>query len=78
MTSEPAEYHEAVADLEAAYKVGVRAFAEWFAREWKMTREEWLKAYQEPPPSDDWFTGQNAGVESVTGALESFFDEYHS
>jgi hypothetical protein len=76
-SSESAEYQGAVQDLETAYKAGVRAFAEWFAREWLMTRDEWVKSYAEPPPSDEWFKGQNAGVLSVIGALDSFFGDFH-
>ena len=77
MSDESAEYQEAILDIEVAYKAGVRAFAEWFAREWVVTREQWLKDYDSKPPSDEWIKGHNAGVQSVTGALESFFGDFH-
>ena len=77
MSDESAEYQGAVQDLEIAYKDGVKAFAQWFAREWLMTREMWIKSYQEPPPSDEWFKGHNAGVEGVMVALDTFFGDFH-
>jgi hypothetical protein len=73
-----AEYQDAVAALEESYKAGVRAFAEWFAKEWTLTPEQWAKAYADPPPGGpDWFKGHNAGVESVLLALDSFFGDFH-
>jgi len=77
VSHEPDEYHSAIFDLEETYRQGVRAFAKWFSETWTMTREEWIKAFDDPPPSDDYFKGFNAGVESVSGALDQFLDEFH-
>lgn len=72
-----AEYQQALTDLEDNFKSGIRAFAEWFAKEWVTSPEQWRKAFEEPVPSDDWFRGHNTGVEGVLMALDTFFDEYH-
>lgn len=77
MSDQSNEYLAAVQDLEGAYKAGVRAFAEWFAREWLMSREDWIKCYEEPPPSEEWFKGHNVGVEAVIDALDTFFGDFH-
>lgn len=71
------EYGSAVEGLEVAYKAGLRAFAKWFATEWQLTREEWVKAYAEPPPSDEWFRGHNAGVEAVLMGCDHFLGDFH-
>ena len=77
MSEEAAEYQAAVQELEVSYKAGVRAFAEWFAKEWTITRDQWGNQYESKPPSDEWFKGHNAGVESVILALDSFFGDFH-
>lgn len=71
------EYQAAVAAIEEAHKTALRAFAEWFAREWKITREQWRKNFADPLPEGDWFDGYNAGVESVKGALDAFLGDHH-
>jgi hypothetical protein len=71
------EFNFALGSLEEALKAGIRSFAQWYAKEWSMTREEWIKAYAEPPPEGDWFEGHNAGVKSVEMACEHFLDEYN-
>lgn len=79
MADEVAEFHTAVADLEAAYRRGIRAFAEWYAREWKMTLETWKHDIaDEPPGGPEWFEGHNAGVDSVIMGCEVFLDDYLS
>jgi hypothetical protein len=77
MGDNDAEYLSHIADLEVAYKGGVRAFAAWFMEYWKISREQWIKDYAEEPPSDEYIKGFNAGVESVDIALDQFFDEFH-
>ena len=42
MNNEVAEFQQALTDLEVAFKQGIRAFAEWFEREWQHDdREHW-------------------------------------
>lgn len=71
-----AEFQDALGSLETALAAGIRSFAAWYAKEWKMTREQWLKEYREPPPEGDWFEGHNAGVEGIQTACDQFLDEY--
>jgi hypothetical protein len=72
-----AEYQNAFSEIEDAHKRSIKAFASWFAKNWKITREEWVEAYAEAAPSDEWFNGHNAGVESIDVALDSFFGDFH-
>lgn len=64
--------------LEQALRDSLRAFAEWYAREWpfRETEAEWRKTYAEPYPGDEWVKAYNAGVEAVLGALDAFLDEH--
>jgi hypothetical protein len=72
-----AEFENAREAMELALRSGIKAFAEWMAKEWVMTREEWIKSFAEPPPPDgDHFASYNAGVESVLSAYQHFIDEY--
>ena len=77
MSDESAEYQAAVRALQDNYKAGIRAFAEWFAKNWQISPEEWAKSFGEPLPAEAWLKGYNAGVESVLGALDSFLGDYH-
>lgn len=72
-----AEFEHAIASLEVALRAGIKSFAEWYAKEWQMTREQWLKEYAELPPEGDWFDGHNTGVDGVRVACEHFLDEYN-
>lgn len=72
---ENTEFQCTLHDIEQSYRAALLAFAQWFAREWKITREEWVESHEGAPPSDDWFAGQNVGVESVLAALNMFLDE---
>ena len=76
MRNEAAEFQNAVDALERSYRDGLRAFAEWFAKEWQLTPEGWRKAFADPVPSEEWFEGYAAGVESVGPALDTFIDEH--
>jgi hypothetical protein len=76
MSNEAAEFQNAVDAIERSYRQGLRAFAEWFAKEWQLTPEGWRKAFADPVPSEDWFDGYNAGVESARTALDTFIDEH--
>lgn len=77
MMEPSAEYQAAVADAQDAVGRAVRAFAAYFAAEWQMSRDEWLKAYADPLPKGDWFDGYNAGVESALAAADSFLGDFH-
>ena len=74
--NEAAEFQTAVEALERSYRQGLKAFAEWFAKEWQMTPEQWCEAFADPVPSEKWFEGYNAGVESARTALDIFIDEH--
>lgn len=78
MDEEAAEYQEAIADLEDCFRRGIRAFAAWYAAEWKLTAEQWAREFSEPPPGgDEWFAGHNAGVDAINIAVDAFLDENH-
>lgn len=77
MRDPAAEYQSAVAGIEEAHKEALRAFADWFAKEWQSSREQWQKEFAEPAPKGDWFDGWNAGVASVTDALDVFLGDFH-
>ena len=70
------EFEAAREAMEIALRNGIKAFAAWMAENWKMTREEWCKAFADRPPEGDYFEGYNAGVESVMTACQHFIDEY--
>lgn len=70
-----AEYETALAKLHEAHTDGVRAFAKWFAEHWQQTREEWIRESAAAPPSQAWFDGRKAGVESAVDAVEFYFGE---
>jgi len=76
MINEAAEFQTAVDALERSYREGLKAFADWFAKEWQMTPEQWREAFADPAPSKMWFEGYNAGVESARTALDIFIDEH--
>lgn len=77
MADEVAEFHEAVADLEDAYRRGIRSFAKWFVASWKITPEQWRHDFAgELPGGEEWFAGHNAGVEGALVAVDHFLDEY--
>lgn len=76
MSAEAEEYREAVAGIEESYKAGLRAFAKWFAANWKTSREQWQREGGEIPKGD-WFEGYNAGVTSVEAGVDLFLDEFH-
>ena len=69
------EFEGAIELLDEALRRGIKQFATWMAKDWKMSREEWIKSFDEPPPDGDYFAGYNAGVESVIFACEHFLDE---
>ena len=71
------EYQSAISDLNECCRAGVRAFAKYYAKEWQISREQWLKSYAEPCPSDEYLKGFNAGCEAVEAACDSFLGEYH-
>ncbi len=77
MSEHPA-FHAAQDVLLTAYTEGLKAFAEWYAREWpfKETEEEWRRTYAEPYPGEEWVKAYNAGVASVLGALDCFLDDH--
>lgn len=75
--AEVAEFRAALTTVEEAYRAGLRAFAKWLAANWTMTRKEWRGSFEEPPPSDDWFAGYQAGLEAADAALDVFLDEIH-
>lgn len=66
---------EALQQIEEAYREGIRAFAQWFAKNWQQSREEWIREISEEPPSQEWFDGRAAGVESAVDAVEFYFGE---
>ena len=76
MSNEAAEFQNAVDAIERSYREGLRAFADWFAKEWQLTPEGWRKAFADPVPSKEWFEGYAAGVESAGAALDTFIDEH--
>ncbi len=69
------EFQSGLEKIEDSYRIGIRAFAEWFAESWKISREEWERDYVEKAPSEEWFSGHNAGVEGVLMAADAFLDE---
>lgn len=71
------EYDSALFEIEEAYRQALRAFAKYFRETWKATPAEWEKAFEGPVPSDDWFSGFNAGVDSIDGALDTFLEEFY-
>ena len=76
--TEAAEFQQAVNELEESLKNGLKAFAQWFEREWQHKgREEWEKSYSEPYPGDEYIEGYNAGVRSVRIALDCFLDDLY-
>lgn len=70
------EYNQALTDLEHNLKAGIRAFAQWFAREWQMDAKAWARDFDAPVPSDDWFNGHNTGVESALLAVDTFLNDH--
>lgn len=74
--TENAAYETALDSIAAAYRDALRAFADFFEREWQHgCREKWEESYAEPYPGDEWRDGYNAGVRSVGIALDLFLDE---
>ena len=71
------EYQQAITDMNETFKSGVKAFAKWFAASWKISHDEWVKSYEEPPPSAEYIKGYNAGVESIEAAVDSFLGDHH-
>jgi hypothetical protein len=69
------EFEDALGLVDQGLRNGIKHFAIWFSKNWLMTREEWIKAYDAPLPDGDYFDGFNAGVESVLMACETFLDE---
>lgn len=78
MTVEPeAEFQQCIIDVEDTLRRAIRAFAEWYAKEWQITAEQWKRDYADPlPGGPEWFAGYNAGVEAITGAADSFLGDY--
>ena len=72
---EAPEFEDALGHVEQGLRNGIKQFAVWMASNWKMTREEWIKSFAEPPPQGDYFDGYNAGIESAITACEHFLDE---
>lgn len=72
-----AEYQQVVTDLNDLYRQGIRAFAKWVGENWQVSRDEWVKSYDSPPPSAEYIKGFNAGVEAVDAAADAFLDDYH-
>lgn len=77
MSHESSDYEDALWNMQESYKDGIRAFAKWFAKEWQLSPEQWIKDYAEDPPSQEWFAGRNAGVQSVVDAVDCFIGEFH-
>ena len=40
-------------------------------------RQEWVKALESKPPSDEYIEGFNAGVDAIEVAADSFLGDYH-
>lgn len=79
MSQPVADFQQALTDLEDSYRRGIRAFAEWFAKEWQITPEQWGREFAEPAPGGpEWFAGHNAGVEGALVAVDHFLDDYLS
>ena len=77
MSVPEAEFQQALTDLEDTLRRGIRAFAEWYVKEWQITPEQWQREYADPLPGGaEWFAGHNAGVEAVLIACDQFLDEY--
>ena len=77
MKGPEAEFEDARDAMEVALQSGIKSFAEWMATNWTMTREQWVTAFKEEPPTDgDYFAAYNAGVESVLTAYKFFIDEH--
>jgi hypothetical protein len=76
--AESAEFQSALDTLQTALTDSLKAFAEWYAREWpfKETEEEWRRTCGEPYPGDEWVKAYNAGVASVLGALDCFLEDH--
>jgi hypothetical protein len=71
------EYQQAITDLNETFKTGIKAFAKWYAASWKISRQEWVKALESKPPSDEYIEGFNAGVDAIEVAADSFLGDYH-
>jgi hypothetical protein len=71
--TERASPSDAIGLMTEAHKAGVRAFAEWVAKNWQRPREEWNGDAE--PPTGDYADGFNAGVSSVPDAVDCFFEE---
>lgn len=68
-------YADALGNIEEAYRDGIRAFADWVAANWGMTREEWVKSIAEPPPPEEWFNGHKSALETIPDAVKVFLEE---
>lgn len=76
MSNEMAEFHDSMSDLEQALRNGVKAYAEWHAKEWTMSKDEWVKSFAEPPPGgDDYFEAYNNGITATLDSVKVFLDE---
>lgn len=72
-TSEFSSAAENVAEhVEAACAEIVVAFAQYVAANWKMTEQEWMRIYDEPPPTGSYFDGFNAAIDQMADAAALF------
>jgi hypothetical protein len=77
--TEAAEFQAAIEGIEQAYRDALRAFTDWFEKNWQHEgREQWERSYAEPYPGYVYVDGHNAGVRSVQIALDAFLDEVYS
>lgn len=72
-----AAYQDALQMLSESYKDGIRAFAQYMAKHWTMTPEQWRKMTADDCPSDDWFVGRNDGVKEAINCAEHFLGDFH-
>ncbi len=77
MTEPEAEFQSALNAIEDEYRRGIKAFAQWYSQEWRLTKEQWEREYADPlPGGPEWFKGYNAGIEAVLMACDQFLDEF--
>ena len=77
MSQPEAEFQQALTDLEDVLRRGIKAFAEWYSNEWRLTAEQWAREYADPAPGGpEWFAGYNAGVAAVLMGCNQFLDEF--